>query len=343
MNNVIIVGWGLAGATIAWQLHLRKIPFQVIDNGNNQSSHVAAGLVNPIVFKRLTKSWQADILMPYAENFYAEIESKVQVKLLSRKNIFSVFSSVEDENNWAVKNGDDRFKNFLGATNHTKIKNVSCDFGLGEVKTFGNLNTLVYLNSLKNYFIQNGVDFSRSDFNFDVVHKTRETQYIFCEGYHIKDNPLFNYLPMKPTHGEVLIIEAKNLNIDFVLSKNMFVLPLGNSLFKIGATYNWELGEPTITVSAKTELLAKLEKIITCDYKIISHMAGVRPTVSDRRPLLGTHPSQKNAHIFNGLGTKGVMIAPYYSAHLINHLIDGVELEKEVDIGRFEGLFHDKS
>ena len=72
-------------------------------------------------------------------------------------------------------------------------------------------------------------------------------------------------------------------------------------------------------------------------------MAGVRPTVSDRRPLLGTHPSQKNAHIFNGLGTKGVMIAPYYSAHLINHLIDGVELEKEVDIGRFEGLFHDKS
>lgn len=338
MNKVIIVGWGLAGTTLAWHLHQRKIAFQVIDNGNNHSSRVAAGLVNPIVFKRLTKSWQADILMPYAENFYTNIESALNIKLLSRKNTYSIFSSVEDENNWAVKNGDERFNAFMGEIKSIKIDKVANDFGLGEVKTFGNLDTNLFLDESKKYFVDAGVDFIEEDFNYQDVTSTTETNFFFCEGAGIKNNPWFNYLPMKPTHGEVLTVRAKDLDIDFVLSKNMFVLPLGNNLFKIGATYNWELDEPIITDAGKLEIIEKFESFVTCKYEIISHEAGVRPTVSDRRPLLGTHPSQKNAHIFNGLGTKGVMIAPYYSEQLINHLVEGKDLDKEVNISRFKNL-----
>lgn len=336
MNKATIIGWGMAGATLAWQLHKRKITFEIFDNGNNHSSRVAAGLVNPIVFKRLTKSWQADLLMPYAEKFYTEIEKKINAKLLSRKNIFSVFSSVEDENNWSVKNSDERFESFMGQVNVAKIQNVNCNYGLGEVKTFGNLDTNLFLDLSKKYFIDQSVNFSHEDFDYNSVTNNSEINFFFCEGHAVKNNPWFNYLPMKPTHGEVLIIEAKDLTIDFVLSKNMFVLPLGNNQFKIGATYNWELDEPITTEEGKKELLEKFESFIKCEYKIISHQAGIRPTTHDRRPILGTHPTQNNTHIFNGLGTKGVLIAPYYSDVLLAKIFDSLDLEKEVDIARFK-------
>lgn len=333
-----IIGWGLAGATLAWQFYFQKRPFLVYDSGVNHSTRTAAGLVNPIVFKRLTKSWNAGILMPYAENFYSRIEEVLKIKLLSRKNIYSVFSSVEDENNWSVKQGDDRYKNYLGESDIKPIENVQMPFGLGKVNTFGNLDTNLFLDASREFFSKAGIQFIDADFDYNEVKKNQDQQYIFCEGFDIQKNPFFNYLPLKPTHGETLIIETDELKFDEVLSKNMFVLPLGNNRYKIGATYNWDLKEPITTELGKTEIIEKFENFIDCNYKIISHHAGIRPTVSDRRPLLGTHSTQINAHIFNGLGTKGVMIAPYYSEHLLDYLFDGKVLEKEVDVQRYSEL-----
>jgi len=69
---------------------------------------------------------------------------------------------------------------------------------------------------------------------------------------------------------------------------------------------------------------------------VVMHKAGIRPTVKDRRPFLGAHPDHNNLYVFNGLGTKGVSLAPYFAKHLVDHMVDGVELMKEVSIGRFE-------
>ena len=335
----VIIGFGLAGVTLAWQFYFQKRNFLVYDSGVNHSTRTAAGLVNPIVFKRLTKSWNADILMPHAENFYTQIEKKLHVKLLSRKNIYSVFSSVEDENNWSVKEGDDRYKNFMRQSEILPIENVQMPYGLGKVNTFGNLDTNLFLNASKEFFFKNNVPFINPRFDYDDVLKHQNQTFIFCEGFDVLNNPYFNYLPFKPSHGETLIIETDELNFDEVLSKNMFVLPLGNNRFKIGATYNWDLKEPITTELGKTEIIEKFENFIDCNYTIISHHAGIRPTVSDRKPLLGTHPTQKNAHIFNGLGTKGVMIAPHYGAQLLHFLFNEKALEKEVDVVRYEKLY----
>jgi hypothetical protein len=88
-NAPHIIGWGLAGATLAWQLHFRNQKFVVHDSGKNYSTRVAAGLVNPIVFKRLTKSWNADLLMPYSVEFYQKIAAILDVKLVSKKIFFT--------------------------------------------------------------------------------------------------------------------------------------------------------------------------------------------------------------------------------------------------------------
>ena len=61
----------------------------------------------------------------------------------------------------------------------------------------------------------------------------------------------------------------------------------------------------------------------------------IRPTIKDRRPLVGTHPIHPNLAVLNGLGTRGVMIAPTAAKQLYNYLENGVDVDKEYSILRF--------
>jgi len=337
VKESVIVGWGLAGAVMAWQLYFAKKSFQVKDSLENHSTRVAAGLVNPVVFKRLTKSWNADVLMPAADSFYSKIECVLGVKLLSHQPILRVFASTEEENNWSASEGDDRFKAYLFTPTADQCppqQHVNYPFGMGGVKTIGNLDTVLFLEASKSFFITQKIRFDAGF--FDTNQMDPQLNYIFCEGVGLMQNTLFNYLPMKPTHGETLVIETDALDFDATINKNMFVMRLSDRTYKIGATYNWELNEPIVTDAAKTELIERLESFTSFTYKINDHQAGIRPTVSDRKPLLGIHPIQKNAFIFNGLGTKGVMIAPFYAQHLLDFIFQSEELEKEVNITRFQ-------
>ena len=76
-------------------------------------------------------------------------------------------------------------------------------------------------------------------------------------------------------------------------------MPLGNDLYKVGATYEWENLNDIPTENGKAELLKKINSVITSPYKIISHDAGVRPSVIDRRPVVGNSgvsvPSERSS------------------------------------------------
>lgn len=338
-DNKVIVGWGLAGSVLAWQFYLKGVGFQVNDSSVNWSTRTAAGLVNPIVFKRMTKSWNADLLMPYAEEFYTKIEQILGIQLISRKPIFRVFASTAEENDWSAKQGDDRFKAYLSkqsTTENPSPNHFKFPFGLGGVTTFGSLNTNLFLDASKIFFERQGIQFINK--RFDYAQLEASSTYFFCEGVEIKNNPLFNYLPLKPTHGETLDIESNELNFEATINKNMFLTHVEGHRYKIGATYNWELEEPVITDLARQELIDKLAEFANFEYSILAQNAGIRPTVIDRKPLLGIHPVVKNAIVFNGLGTKGVMIAPYYAEQLLAHLYASQKLETEVDIVRFDQL-----
>jgi glycine/D-amino acid oxidase-like deaminating enzyme len=332
-SEYTIVGAGLAGTVLAWQFLKRNIPFSLIDAGENQSTTTAAGVVNPIVFKRLTKSWKADELLPYAGGFYTELEDKLGIELLLRKNLLRIFASVEEENNWSVKEGDDRFTTYLDRPDNLEITGVNQQYGAGLVKTIGHLKTTIFLEESHRYFQSLGYLVEKRSFDYDEVDANK--QYIFCEGVAVQNNPYFTFLPLKPTHGEVLIIRSTTLKVNHIVNGNMFIQPLENDLFKLGATYNWELNEPICTEEGKADLLERFEQFVDCEYEVVDQLAGIRPTVKDRRPLIGSHPQKENLHVFNGMGTKGVMIAPFFANQFADALLGVAPLDKEVDIRRF--------
>lgn len=343
--DYIIVGNGIAGAVLSYSLIKRDRSVLVIDNPSlSQSSKVAAGLYNPIVFKRLMKSWMANEIFPFAENFYQDAENIFQAKFLHKKEIVKLFAEENEKSFWINKLDSDAGKylskdihpeNYFQSINNSNGSANVLNAGYLDIKSFIQKNT-EQLKKLESYteesfeydeisFEENGVSYK----NYSA------SKIIFCEGCKAIDNPFFNWLDFKLTKGEVLTVKIPNLKMENIINKGVFILPLGNDLYKVGATYEWNDLTEKITDKGKSELKNKLEKIIQIPFEIILHEAGIRPTVKDRRPLIGIHPMHKQLAIFNGMGTKGVVIAPYFAEKLFEHIEKNKSLLSEVDANRF--------
>ncbi len=342
--DYIIVGQGLAGSVLAFQLMEQGKKILIIDEEKEfTSSKIAAGLCNPIVFKRLTKSWMIDTLLENAKAFYRKQEQFFGDSFYFDIPLYKLFVSEEEQQFWKQKSNEPELFDWLNPKiEYPFNKEVNNDFGAAHVLNSGFLQTAKWLNCFKNYLIEKDA-FLPAAFNHihlkinehDVEWKDYSAkQIIFCEGYQTRNNPYFNWLPFKLTKGEVLTISFKNLKLNAAINKGVFVLPYNNN-YKLGATYNWSDIDEKPTDSAKELLLNKAKKIIADDIEVVKHKAGVRPTVKDRRPMLGIHPKHNQLAVFNGLGTKGVMLAPYFANKLVDLLLENKPLPNEVNINRF--------
>jgi glycine oxidase len=346
--DFLIVGQGISGATISLSLLNAGYNVCVIDKPDlSISSRVAAGIWNPIVFKRLTKSWLADDLIPELLSFYSLWETKLNTKLIEERFILKPFTEENEIIFWKQKANDEENQNdFLDKSIYSDLT-LDLNYNLksySKVLQAGNLNVLNYLNSAGNYLNNHG-RFLKEEFNHaelkikddDIIYKDIcAKKIIFCEGHLILKNPFFNWIPMKPAKGETLTIYCEHLNLQKdIFNKGFFIMPIGNNLFKIGATYEWQQLDDTPTEKGKSELVKKINSVITSPYEIISHDAGVRPSVIDRRPVIGHHSQHKNMYIFNGMGTKAVMIAPYFAKRLVSHFKTNANIDPEVSILRF--------
>lgn len=347
--DYIIVGQGLAGTFLHYELSKQGQKVLCIDNSHNKSSSlVAAGLYNPIVFKRLSKSWNTETLLPFLNNFYTELESFLKEDCHQKIDILRIFSSIEEQNNWHAKIKDENYNKYLSLeTEKTVDENkIPTPFGYGKIKQSGRVNLRVLLSSYRQKLITDKLIvnevFEHDKLNLlesVVQYKSFQAKkIIFCEGYQVSINPFFNYLPLKQTNGEVLEISATDLHSNMVLNKGFFMCPNGSNKFIVGATYHWDVRITDITEQGKQELQYKIKNLKSdLEYKINNQKAGARPTVKDRRPLIGIHPKYNQLAIFNGMGTKGVMIAPYYANQFTNFLLNkNNPIDKEVDVNRFD-------
>ena len=220
-----------------------------------------------------------------------------------------------------------------------------CVDSYSKVLQAGNLDVAHFIESTK-VFLNEKQTYLQEEFDYEALeisdeeinYKTLTAKHIiFCDGHLITKNPYFNWIPMKPAKGEVLTIHCEGLRLNNdIFNKGFFIMPLGNHLYKVGATYEWENLNDIPTQKAKDELIQKLNAVISTPYTIVSHDAGVRPAVIDRRPVVGPHPKLKNVFTFNGFGTKAVMLAPYFAKQLLSNIQQHLAVDKEVEPGRFK-------
>jgi glycine/D-amino acid oxidase-like deaminating enzyme len=344
MVDYIIIGAGLAGISFAETALRNGRKILVIDSGKDSSSKVAAGLYNPVILKRFTPVWDAQNQLLVLNNFYNNLESKLDRQFDFKIPILRKFCSIEEQNNWYIASDKIELAPFLST--ELRLENFSgidSPFDFGEVMSTGYVDVSLLLKSYRRFLEDVGA-FAACDFDYsalvvqkDMIHYNDiiARHVIFAEGFGMNHNPFFNNLPLDGVKGELFIIKAPLLDLDVIVNTSVFILPLGDHLFKVGATYNWTDKTSTPTQEGKQELIDRIKEILTCEFEIISHYAGVRPTVKDRKPLVGTHPEFKNIHVLNGLGTRGVMLGPSMAKALFEFIEDGVPLVPEININRF--------
>ena len=342
--DYIIVGSGLASIMFAEQLRLHNKSFLVISNRSQQASVVASGLYNPVVLKRFTATWNAAIHIEKAIPKYAALEQILGLKLDYVLPVHRVFSSVKEQNNWFLACDKPLLKNFLNLKLiDNKNPSIKAPFGFGAVNHTGRIDTQSLIESYREFLLKRN-QFIEETFEYnDLIESTEGVEYhsikaqriVFTEGFGIHKNPYFKYLPLEGTKGELITIHAPSLKLECILKSSIFVIPMESDRYLVGSTYEWTDKTNDPTEAAKTELLEKLERLINCEFEVIDQRAGIRPTVVDRRPLVGQHPNHKHMYVLNGLGTRGVLVAPSMAEALYDSIEKSTSLPEEIDINRF--------
>lgn len=344
-TDYIIVGGGLAGLCFAAYCRQHNKSFVLIDTPKgDKSSLIAVGLFNPVVLKRFTSIWNGEYQMNLAKDFYAHQEKILGQTFFHPLPLYRKFANIEEQNNWFTACDKNTLQKYLhDKIIYENISGVNAPLGYGEVYQCGYLDTQMFVNSFHHYLANHNQLLPEAfDYNLlqtennQISYKNiRAKKIIFAEGFSMQQNPYFNQLPLDGTKGEVLTARIPDLKTTVILKSNIFVLPIGEDLYRVGATYDWKDKKSHPTEEGKNQLLNDLKALINLPFEIVEHKAGIRPTVRDRRPLVGTHYKHPNIHLLNGLGTRGVLLGPYLAEQLFNHLENNADLPQEININRY--------
>ena len=342
MKKTLIIGGGIAGTSLALQLMKKGVEVTLLDRGTNHSSAVASGMVNPMVFRSMNLSWRADEMLPYARDFYLELEEKLNAKFYSKLRIRRFFSSEQERGYWEKKQHEVDYQKYL--TLHEdfdeKVPLAKNEFGSGIVKNAFWIRSKLFMEKM-HLFLKEQKVLKYGQFE-PVEFIQEELSYcgliydsiVFCCGSDNDKIPYFKKANIQHNRGQILQLKSDQLSEQESWNRKGFILPLGKEKFMLGATYEWNEPGLNTTPEAREKLEGVIQVITTASYVIEGQTVGMRPTVADRRPIMGAHPEHKGLFIFNGLGTKGYMLAPLLSFEMAEFMVEGTPLHKEVVFSR---------
>ncbi|MGB3342873.1 MAG: FAD-binding oxidoreductase [Aequorivita sp.] len=343
--DYIIVGLGIAGISICSQLEKHGKTFVAIDNGLDGATAASGGVFNPTVLKRFTAAWNAPDFYPVARRFYSSMSKQLGWNVFQELPILRIFANIEEQNNWTVASDKKQLQAYL-SPEFIKNSNPSIEApnGFGKLIGTGKINTDGLLSGYKKHLkelelliVENFEYVQLRQEEDRVVYKNLSAQrIIFCEGAKAVENPYFPSNAIIGNKGEYIIIRAPELNLQCLLKGSIYIIPLGNDLYKVGATYSRDDFENTPSTAARDEILSKLKSFINCPYEVVGQISGIRPTTKDHRPLLGNLLKDPEIIFYNGLGSRGFLMAPLLSEMLYNYLEENIPLPKEVNIGRMK-------
>lgn len=343
--DFLIVGQGLAGSLLGYQLLQKKQLIHIVDDPDiPAATSVAAGIFNPVTGKRMVLTWNAHQIFPYLNQFYPKLQQKLGNKFFHPMPIYKPFKTPIEMNDWMGRSTQENYSPFIEKINTGNRYSTYLHDNHGGIclRQGGFVRLDILKSQLQNFFIDHGVydpqkfDHGLLNLSNNHIHYQGITakKIVFCEGPGVIGNKFFSWLPFQPVKGEIL--EAKlEQELNFIVSRDIFIVPLGEKKCWVGATYDQQNLDLKTTEEGKSLLINKLKKVIEINYSITGQRAGIRPASQDRRPLIGLHPEYLQLAIFNGFGTKGVSLMPYYAEQFANFMLAKQELDREVNISRY--------
>lgn len=343
--DFLIIGQGIAGSTLALHLVDRGKSVLVVDRQDSGSStRVAAGLVTPLTGKGMNPAWQQERCLAEAGHFYHKLEKESGRKFFHSQPVVRLFSDEKQRQKWEGK------KEEMSAW-AKPVEDLSIETPHGAIQMDAGawLDTKVFLREvaerLQSLDAWRKDDFSEDDVTFDSegVHwkDVVAEKIILCLGaYGLGKGGWFGNVPHRSAKGEVLTIWLDGVDEGMRYHANGWIAPRGGGVWKAGANYNWDQLDSTPTEKGKEEILTKLSAWVTtpievigheaAPIEVIGHEAGVRPIIRNSQPVVGLHPDRPQVGFFNGLGSKGTLMAPAVADHFADFLCGDAEIHPDL-------------
>jgi hypothetical protein len=323
-----IVGHGLCGTVLAMTCFRHKIPFCL--NGTSipgESSIASSGLINPITGRRYVKAWMIDELIPFALVYYHWTEQLFNNDYFQPVEIVRFLSHPEAWKAWESRLTDTAYQEYISDKRYECVAKIKKSYGI--VTGGYRLDTSGWIKASHRFLKEhNLLQIHSSALRMDDL---KNDTVIFATGA-IDTDLCHGVIPNK---GEALIVRMPDWQIPLVVKDEIYIVPLENDQYWIGSYYEPGSADPYPTDAGKNKLLNSLFQVYSGPIEVVEHMAGIRPTVEDRRPLIGQMPGYQDKYVFNGMGTKGTSLAPYWADRLIRHVVDGLSLPQEVSPTRY--------
>lgn len=332
--DFLIAGGGLAGALLAHFLRERGADVLIADKRNTAAAwRTAGGLITPITGRHLARTYMLDTLLPFALSFYRSLQQQFAVRMVDELPIVKVFRNDEERTLWEQRRSEPGFGAYMLPAEDSAPSGVRAPAGTALMVGGGRVDLPAVLRCLLRSLP--ALEPEESGIQTDDIHfydngvrwgSIQARTIVFCEGWRAVHNPLFASIPLQPSHGETLVIRASGLPDNRILNGVAHVSPLGQHLYKVGATNRWTVFEESITEKGLAELQRKLDSMLSVPYDVVEHSAGIRPAIKDRHPVAGMHPRYNTVGIFNGLGSKGALYGPWTAYHFAEYLTNGTPL-----------------
>ena len=345
----MIVGAGLAGSLLAWRLlqageRVRLVGCQQLPN----ASRAAAGVINPVTGRWMTKSWRFETAYPEALATYRALEGQLGTTLFRPLSVRRFCLNAEDAKRARRRSRNPRYSDVIEAFTEPSEASLGLrdTHGSLRIRPAGWVDLPRLLDSLWQHFRDCGVA-EDAAFEYRALRRTSVgwgyrgapiRRVVFCEGTGITHNPWFRELPVHPAKGETIALRMPEAELPPGLyHRGKWLLAYGDGRFRLGATFDASDPDPAPSSAGREALLAALRDLLTADrpFECEAQRAGHRPTTPDSRPLLGEHPTARGLFLFNGLGSKGATTAPWLSRLLTQHLLEGRPLDSAVALNRF--------
>lgn len=343
-SPVLILGQGLAGSCLALELLNRNIPIRVVDvPWLSASSRVAAGIINPLIFRYYTLSWRAEHYFEYSKNYFRRFGEHTKNAILHELPMLRVFGQNEVEL-WKKRADVQPFIRYLRKQIMGNVNGLNLEYGAGEVHASGWIDTARFLTVVRQILSEKQL-IDEQQWDYRQIEASASRVYfdgkefqaaVFCEGYHAVNNPYLSGIPFRPVKGDILIVRIPGLSVDYIVNSKIFLVPLGNDEFRLGSTYIWNFVDEKPEKHGMEMLLNDLSKIVSTRIEVLQHVAGIRPAMADRRPVVGQIPGYENLFVFNGLGSRGGLLAPPLANYLASLLTGMIAQDAETDPARFK-------
>jgi glycine/D-amino acid oxidase-like deaminating enzyme len=342
--DFIIVGQGICGTLLYRELTAAGYHAIVIDETRgNTASKVASGVINPVTGRRIVKTWLIDEVMPFAKETYEALGDVLHIKAITELSIIDFFPTPQITEAFKKRFTEDSEFLSMPTDPHAWNFAINNEFGYGEITPAYLVNLPdILLNSRKRI----SADRHLKEEFFDVkklllspgkvTYEDLSADYIvFCDGVAGAENPFFRNLPFGPNKGEAILAEIDGLSPGHIYKKGFSLVPWKDNVFWLGSNYLWEFDDDTPTPGFYRFAENWLNQTVKLPFRIIAHMAAVRPATLERRPFVGFHPLHRQVGIFNGMGTKGCSLAPFFARQMVELIQTGTGLYKEADVARF--------